>query len=123
MKIAISAKGNLLDSLLDSRFGRCDFFQIHDSNTGDFEVLENEGVMAGGGAGIAAAQQLIDEDIDVIVTGNLGPNAFEILEKAEIESFNCEEISISSVLENFNKGNLKKINKAGSSHSGINKNQ
>lgn len=113
MKIAISATGSNLDSLLDVRFGRCTYFQIHDSETGDFVVIENQGQMSGGGAGIVASQQLIDEKIDVIITGNLGPNAFEVIEKAQVKAYKSEEISIEKVLENFNNGNLERISISG----------
>ena len=47
-------------------------FQIHDTENGEFNAIENKGQMSGGGAGIAAAQQIIDEKVDAIITGNLG---------------------------------------------------
>jgi predicted Fe-Mo cluster-binding NifX family protein len=84
MKIAVSAKGRIIEDLLDTRFGRCEYFQIHDTEIDAVKILENKGVSASGGAGIAASNQLIDEGVDVIITGNLGPNAFELIEKAEI---------------------------------------
>ncbi|MDO7203492.1 hypothetical protein Q5M85_03855 [Paraclostridium bifermentans] len=33
MKIAISASGKNLSDLLDKRFGRCEFFQVYDTDT------------------------------------------------------------------------------------------
>ena len=54
MKIGISVKGKNNDSLLDKRFGRCEYFQIHDTDTGEIKVLENEAKLASSGAGIAA---------------------------------------------------------------------
>ncbi len=54
MKIGISVKGKNKDSLLDKRFGRCEYFQIHDTDTGEIKVLENEAKLASSGAGIAA---------------------------------------------------------------------
>lgn len=50
MKICISAKGKEKESLLDRRFGRCDYFQIYDTETGDFKVLENESKLSNGPA-------------------------------------------------------------------------
>jgi predicted Fe-Mo cluster-binding NifX family protein len=85
MKIAISATGKDTDSLLDMRFARCDYFQIYDSESEEFKVIENKGQLSGGGAGIAASQQLVDENVNIIITGSLGPNAFKIIEKAEIK--------------------------------------
>lgn len=118
MKIAISTTGSNLDSLLDVRFGRCTYFQIHESETGDFTVIENQGQMAGGGAGIVASQQLVDEKVDVVITGNLGPNAFEVMEKAEVKAYKSESVSIKCVLENFKNGKLERITFAGPAHHG-----
>jgi len=55
MKIAISASGKTNESLLDIRFGRCEYFQIFDTQSGEVKILENEGQNASGGAGIASS--------------------------------------------------------------------
>lgn len=75
MKIALSTSGENLESLLDLRFGRCKYFYIYDVENKSGYTIENEGLKANEGAGIVASQQLVDENIDVIITGNLGPNA------------------------------------------------
>ncbi|GIM29093.1 diguanylate cyclase [Clostridium polyendosporum] len=119
MKIAISSTGTTMDNLLDIRFGRCEYFQIHDTDNAEVKIVENKGQMSGGGAGIAAAQQLIDEKIDVIITGNLGPNAFELTSKADIKVYRCGNILIQSVLEKYNNGELKELEEAGPAHNGM----
>lgn len=119
MKIAISSKGKSMEDLLDLRFGRCEYFQIHDVDNDELKVIKNNGAMSGGGAGIAAAQQLIDEKVDVIITGNLGPNAFKLINAAEIEAYKCEGISIKSVLEKYKKRELSKLEKAAPEHNGM----
>jgi len=116
MKIAISANGETNESKLDVRFGRCEYFQIHDTENKEVKILENLGKSANGGAGIVAANQLIDEKVNVIITGNLGPNAFELMEKAEIKAYKCEDISITSVLEKYNNNELEEINISGPAH-------
>lgn len=119
MKIAISTYGEEIDSSLDVRFGRCKYFQVHDTENGEIKILQNKGQFSEGGAGIAAAQQIIDEKVDVIITGSLGPNAFKIINKAGIEAYKCESIIISSVIERFQKGELNKLTRSGPSHQGI----
>lgn len=52
MKICISSTGDNLDSGLDSRFGRCEFFIFVDPETMDFEAVKNPYINAFGGAGI-----------------------------------------------------------------------
>lgn len=61
MKIAISSTGKTTDNSLDTGFGRCEYFQIHEPLSENILILENKGNIAIGGAGIAAAQQIIDE--------------------------------------------------------------
>ncbi|MFT5875126.1 MAG: putative Fe-Mo cluster-binding NifX family protein [Clostridium sp.] len=113
MRIAISAAGKTSEDLLDTVFGRCEFFQIHDTESGDIKVIQNKGKTASGGAGIVASNQLVDENVDVIITGNLGPNAFEIIEKSEIKAYKSGNIVISSVLSKYNNGELEQLKMAG----------
>lgn len=119
MKIGISSDGKNLDSSLDLRFGRCSYFVIYDTESNEVKVVENGGQSSKGGAGIAAAQQLIDENVDVVITGNLGPNAFELIEKANIKAFKCESISLKSVIEKYRNGELEELKNSGPAHHGM----
>ncbi|MFL0198885.1 NifB/NifX family molybdenum-iron cluster-binding protein [Clostridium sp. WILCCON 0269] len=119
MKIAISAHGAETDSLADVRFGRCKYFQIYNAENEEIKILENKGQFSGGGAGIAAAQQLLDEKVDVVITGSLGPNAFKIINRSGIEAYKCESVTINSVLEKFQKGELDRLMQSGPAHHGI----
>jgi len=56
MKIVVTASGPDLDSPVDPRFGRCQYFIFVDPDSLQFEAIENENVMASGGAGIQSAQ-------------------------------------------------------------------
>jgi predicted Fe-Mo cluster-binding NifX family protein len=116
MKIAISSNGETNESILDARFGRCEYFQIHDTEKKEVKILENLGKCANGGAGIVAANQLIDEKVDVIITGNLGPNAFKLIDVAHVKAYKCENISITAVFEKYNNNELEEINISGPTH-------
>lgn len=116
MKIGISSTGKTTENLLDMRFGRCEYFQIHDTESGEVKILENKGQSSNGGAGIAASNQLIDEKVDVIITGSLGPNAFELIKKAAIKAYKCENVAISFVLEKYNNNELEEIINSGPAH-------
>ena len=85
MKIAVAASGNNLDAPVDPRFGRCAWFVIVDSDTMAFEAVQNPGAMAGGGAGIQAAQVVASKGAQVVVAGNMGPNAHQALTAAGIQ--------------------------------------
>jgi len=119
MKIAISAKGKITDDLIDMRFGRCEYFQIHDTELKVTKILENKGELASGGAGIVAANKLIDENVDVIITGNLGPNAFKIIDASEIKAYKCDSKSIKAALDKYNNNKLEEIKIAGNAHHGM----
>ena len=84
MKLAISSTGNDLASDVDSRFGRCQYFIIYDTDTKDFEALSNESSMATGGAGIQSVQFIQSKGAETILTGNVGPNAIDALNAAKI---------------------------------------
>ncbi len=107
MKIAITASGDNLDSQLDPRFGRCQNFVIIDPNTMDFEAMPNESAMASGGAGIQAAQTIVNIGIDTLITGNVGPNAYEILSAAGIETMTGASGTVRQALEQYNSGSLQ----------------
>lgn len=118
MKIAVSSTGKEINSMLDPRFGRCNYFVIYDTDDEKIKFIENKGQTSGGGAGIAAAQQIIDEQVNVAVTGNLGPNAFDIIKKSDIKVYNCGNIKVKAAIELFKEGKLEELTAAGPSHSG-----
>ncbi|MDK2829419.1 NifB/NifX family molybdenum-iron cluster-binding protein [Clostridium butyricum] len=120
MKIAISAKGKITDDSFDTRFGRCEYFQIYDTEVKATKIVNNKGIEASGGAGIAAANLLIDESVDVVITGSLGPNAFEIIENAEIKAYKCDSTSIAVAIDKYNNNELEEIIISGKAHHGMN---
>ena len=118
MKIALSAKGNNLKSPLDLRFGRCDQFLIYDLETEDLKIIDNKGKESSGGAGIAASQQLIDESVEVVITGNTGPNAYDLLSDSGIKIYKGREASCGELIESYKKGELPRIKEAGPAYHG-----
>lgn len=85
MRIAVTSQGNTRDDQVDGRFGRCPWFLIVDTDDLSFEAIENQNVALGGGAGVQSAQTMADANVDCVITGNCGPNAFRALQAAEIE--------------------------------------
>lgn len=88
MKVVITAGGENLDSGVDRSFGRAKWFILTDLDGYHVEALENsQNVNAAQGAGIQAAQHIANKSVDVLLTGNVGPNAFRALEAASIQVF------------------------------------
>jgi predicted Fe-Mo cluster-binding NifX family protein len=119
MRIAISADGRSLDSKLDRRFGRCDTFIIIDQPGDMVSVIPNSAQSASGGAGIAAAQSICDAGADVVITGQVGPNAIRVLQAAGVRIMAGIDGTIASNLEAYEKGNLSPITESGKAHFGM----
>jgi predicted Fe-Mo cluster-binding NifX family protein len=85
MKIAISAAGPTLDAETDPRFGRCQYFVVVDPDTMEFETVDNAAGGSAGGAGVSAAQMIAGKGVGVVLTGNCGPNAYQVLSPAGIQ--------------------------------------
>ena len=107
MKICVTSQGNNLDSLVDPRFGRCPYFIIIDPQTLEYEAVENPNAAAGGGAGIQSGQLVAGKDVKVVLTGNIGPNAFQTLNAAGIEIISGVSGVIKQAIEKYKKGELK----------------
>jgi predicted Fe-Mo cluster-binding NifX family protein len=109
MKIAISATGKDLNCQIDLRFGRCQYFVFVDPETMEFEALENEGLMASGGAGVQAAQLVAQKGAKALITGNLGPNAASALSASGIKVHLVAGGSVKEVTEAFKAGKLREV--------------
>jgi predicted Fe-Mo cluster-binding NifX family protein len=112
MKIAVSATGKDLNSPIDPRFGRCQYFLFVDPETMEFEVLENEGLMAMGGAGVQAAQLIVQRGASVLITGNLGPNAASALSASGIKVYLVPGGTINDVITSYKSGSLREASGA-----------
>ena len=120
MKIGITSTGENLDANVDQRFGRCKYFLIVDAESMEFEVLSNENAMASGGAGIQAAQTIANKGVGAVVTGNIGPNAFQTLSAAGMKIFTGASGTIKELIEKYKKGELKETEAPSvGSHSGM----
>ncbi len=85
MKFAISSSGQNLEADIDPRFGRCQYFIIADTDTDEFEAIDNASASAAGGAGISAAQMVADKGVEAVLTGNCGPNAYQVLDSSGVK--------------------------------------
>lgn len=85
MKVAVSASSPELGSPVDPRFGRCPYYLIIDPETMEFEAVENPHVGASSGAGIQAAQLVAQKNVEAVLTGSCGPNAFQTLKAAGVK--------------------------------------
>ena len=108
MKIAISSGGKDLDSNIDLRFGRAFGFIIYDLNTNEYKFTDNiQNLEASQGAGIQAAQTVVNSDVEVLITGHCGPKAFKVLSSADIKIYTAAESTLKEIIEKFKNNELE----------------
>ena len=106
MKICVSAEADSLESPIDPRFGRCPYFMIVDSENMEFEAVENIASDAMSGAGIQASQTIVGKGVKVLITGNVGPNAFQALAAAGVKVVTGAFGTVKEVVEKYKRGEL-----------------
>ena len=109
MKIGIPASSDSLEANVDPRFGRCKYFLIVNPDSMDFNAIPNDSTNAAHGAGIQAAQTIANMGIDVVITGNVGPNAFNVLFATGIKIVTGASGSVRETIEKFKNGQLKEV--------------
>jgi len=110
MKICVTAVSGSLDAQVDPRFGRCPYFVIVDSETMEFEAVSNIASGSMSGAGIQAAQTVAGKGAEVLITGNVGPNAFQALSAAGIRVMLDAFGNVREAIKKYKSGELKVTN-------------
>ena len=107
MKVTVSAVSGSLDAQVDPRFGRGQYFVIVDSDSMTFEALPNASRTAPRGAGIQAVQTIANKGAKVVLTGNVGPNAYQAFSAAGIQMITGVSGTVREAVEKFKRGQLR----------------
>lgn len=107
-KIAISSEGPGLDQPVDPRFGRATGFIIIDPATMAFDYVENGAAQARAqGAGIQAAETVARAGATAVLTGFVGPKAFQALSAAGIRiAQNLDNMSVNEAIAQYQRGEI-----------------
>ncbi len=120
MKIVVSAQGDTLEAPASPVFGRCPTYLLVDTETMDFEAVPNPAMSQGGGAGIQAAQFVVNHGAQAVLTGNLGPNAFDVLQAAGVPGYLVSEGTVRQAVDAFKGGRLQPLTGANvAAHAGM----
>jgi predicted Fe-Mo cluster-binding NifX family protein len=99
MKIVFPSIGESLDSEMDSRFARADWFVVVDTETMETYALRNGEKQGGHGVGRVVAQVVVDAGADMVVAPQVGPKAMEALERAGVKVITGKSGKIRSILK------------------------
>ena len=110
MKIAITSIDGTLEGMVDERFGRARKLIVYDVSTGAFEVAENSKQMnLAQGAGIQAAQNVVNLGVGAVISGHLGPKAFQVFRSAGVEAYSAVNMTVADALKQYREGSLNKL--------------
>lgn len=110
MKIVVSATGETVDDRVHEFFGRCDFLIVFDLETRQAKAVKNDNLDAVSGAGTGCAQVVFDEGAETVISGKVGPKAYEALQGAGIGIYlSPPEITVAAAIEKYEQGSLRKM--------------
>ena len=108
MRIAVTSAGPDLSSAVDQRFGRAHYLLVVDLPERTVLPVDNlAGMNAEQGAGIQAAQRVIDNEATVLLTGHCGPKAFRALNAAGVEVYLAPAGTVAEAIDRFEAGSLE----------------
>jgi predicted Fe-Mo cluster-binding NifX family protein len=103
MKLAITSTGNSLESAMCEKFGRCKFLIIYESETKNYEAIENFAKTMNSGAGPKVAEMILMKEVEVLLTGHVGDKAEEVLNKSGIKIVTgfTNQLRVKDVVEKY----------------------
>jgi len=106
MRIVVTSSGADLEAQASPLFGRCPMYVFVDTDTLAFEALDNPAQAAPGGAGVRAAQFVVEQGAQAVISGNVGPNAYDVLNSAGVPVYLFTAGSVRQAVEAFQQGRL-----------------
>lgn len=117
MKICITAAGEDWGSPTQPNFGRASYFLFIDSEAETIDSVKNR--PGSHGAGVQAAQTVCGQGARAVVTGSVGPNAFQGLAAAGIDVYVGATGTVREAYDAYRAGDLRQATApTGRSHQG-----
>lgn len=116
MKLAIPVDQQNVETNVCTSFGRAPYFMIYDSKTKESEFIDNSAAASAGGAGIKAAQVIVDSGAEVLLTPRCGKNAADVLEGAGIKLYKTVKPLAQENIDAFEASELETLDEI---HSGL----
>ncbi len=112
MRIAATTQNGGLQDTIIPQFGRAPTFtivEVEGDKIKSVEVVENRAAQQLSGAGISAAQTVIDKGVQVVLTGNVGPKAMSVLSSAKIRIYSAAGLTVEEAVKKLIAGELNEI--------------
>ena len=100
-------------------FGRAPFFLFHDCSSGKSELLDNPGAEAQGGAGLKAAQFVVDGGADALITVRCGENAAKVFQAADMKIYEAQGLDVAFNLQACQEDKLAELTHFHAGYHGI----
>ncbi len=107
MKVAVpSSDDSGLDSQVFPHFGRCPFYTLMDTESGEVSILPNKSSHFGGSK--SPPELLLEEGVSVLICGDLGRKAIALFRDAGIGVYIGAKGSVKEGIEAWKNGGLEK---------------
>lgn len=116
MKIAVPVEGKSMETNVCLSFGRAPYFLIYDTERKESTYLDNSAANSQGGAGVKAAQTIVDNNSDILLTPRCGENAAVVFKAADIKIYKVINDSVEANINAFIEGKLSPLDEI---HSGF----
>ena len=118
MKIAIPVQEKSMETNVSESFGRSTYFLIYDVDSKESKFIDNEAMNSQGGAGIKAAQTIVDSNVNILIVPQCGENAAEVLNAANIKLYKTINNSIEENINAFKNNELSVLEEIHKGHHG-----
>jgi predicted Fe-Mo cluster-binding NifX family protein len=112
MKIAVSINAPKPDASFEPRFGRAAAFAIVDTGADEQQAVANPAAQLGGGAGIRAAEFLIRQGVEVVISGAFGPKAYDVLHSSGVRLYQVKSGTVDDLVARLLNGDLDAVEDA-----------
>ena len=106
MRIAVTITAPDQNATFNAHFGRAGGFAVFDTDSGDQHVLANPAVELGSGAGIRAAEFLVKQGVDTVISGSFGPKASTVLRAAGLRLYLASSGPVDDLITQLQNGDL-----------------
>ncbi|WP_422485590.1 NifB/NifX family molybdenum-iron cluster-binding protein [Gudongella sp. DL1XJH-153] len=94
MIIGIPADKEDMNGPVSGSFGRAPYYFVYDDKKESGIFILNTAATAQGGAGVKAAQLLVDQNTDIVISPQLGENAAQVLQASNTKLYQSKEGSL-----------------------------